>query len=71
MRLMLESDAYNYKLIQSKSVLYCIDLLFALKKKEGKSVTDFFYAWNVGRRIKMINHPPALCVEILPISVKL
>lgn len=39
---MLESDAYNYKLMESESVLYCFDLLFALKQKEGKSVTDFF-----------------------------
>lgn len=69
MRLMLEFDAYHCKLIQSESVFYCFDLLFALKK-EGKSVTDFFFhAWNVGRRIKVINHPLALYVEILLISM--
>lgn len=43
MRLTLKSDAYNYKLTQSESVFYCFDLLFALKNKEGKSVTDFHY----------------------------
>lgn len=33
MGLMLESDAYDYKLKKSEFVFYCLDLLFTLKRE--------------------------------------